>query len=189
MKNKITLLIFIILLSIPIIVSALEQQPSSFTCDVFTKARGGMSMKMNIFVKGNKFRMEGVMSGVESVTIYDGNSAYVYIPQQNVAMSVPLNQASRDMIPTKWNIDSQCSYLGNEELNGVLTKRYNCDKVRAWIAEDNGFPVKIISDEVEMYYSNFKKDVVLEDSLFMLPSGVNLMDIGNAVQGLGSNQR
>lgn len=157
---------------------------SNFTCDVLARMQGGTSMSMKILVKGNKFRMEGVMQGIQSITIFDGKSAFMYMPKQNMAMPVPLSQEDLNMMPSTWDISSQCSYLGSENVDGIPCKTYNCGKAKVWASQENDFPVKVISQGVEIRYSNLKQNNSLDDSLFILPAGVNIMDMGNAMQGL-----
>jgi outer membrane lipoprotein-sorting protein len=165
--------------------AAPSQQVSSFSCDADAKVQGGISMNLKIMVKGNKFRLEGAMSGINSVTIYDGRLAYIYMPQQNMAMPVPIEQASREMIPSNWDIGSHCSSLGNEPADGEPCKLYDCKESKIWVSEATNFPVKVMAKNVEIHYRNFKQNVRLDDSLFALPAGANIMDLSKLMQGAG----
>lgn len=165
---------------------ASQKQFSSFSCEALVQAENGVSFEFKIMAKGNKFRMEGVNSGLGAITIYDGTSAYLYMPGQNMAMPIPLGQANSQMIPSNWGIDSHCQNLGSEPADGIACKLYDCQGKKVWVAESTGFPVKVIAHNSQVHYSNFKEGVELDDSLFVLPEGVNKLDMGRILQGAGS---
>ncbi|MFH0838788.1 MAG: DUF4412 domain-containing protein [Candidatus Omnitrophota bacterium] len=160
----------------------------SLRCDITVEHAGINKYQGELFLKGNKSRTEMNMSGMNTVTIMDGSSAYVYMPEQNIAMKVPVLEAS-EHVPAVDNYRRDCQPLGEEEVAGSLCSVYSCSKsgksFKVWMNEDVGFPSKISGMGVVTYYQNIDFNKPLDDSLFILPEGAQVQDMGNILKGYG----
>lgn len=126
-----------------------------------------------------------------------------YYPQQKMAMEIPLTDDMREKmnIGLAWNpakfkekIDSaQMQSLGEETVEGKICDIYQYDvsedaSSKVWVARDLGWPLKSIIDSKEgkftVEYKNLRVNEPLSDSLFELPAGVQMMNMGEMMKGV-----
>jgi len=147
----------------------------------------GQGVTTKVYTKGKKSRMEMQAGGMQSMTIFDGVQAYMYIPSQNMAMAVPMQQA-KSQVPMIEDYQKDCQYLGDETVDGKYCGIYNCAKggspVKMWIDKALDFPVKTESQGTTAYYKNVVFDAPIDDSMFSLPAGVKPQDMATMMQGL-----
>lgn len=149
----------------------------------------GMSQGITtkVYTKGKKSRMEMQAGGTQSMTIFDGVQAYMYIPSQNMAVAVPM-QAARSQVPMIEDYQKDCQYLGDETVDGKYCGVYNCAKgaspVKMWIDKAMDFPAKTESQGATAYYKNVVFDAPIEDGMFSLPAGVKPQDMATMMQGM-----
>ena len=163
----------------------------SLRCDITVEHAGINRYKGEIFLKDNKSRTELNMYGMNTVTIMDGNNAYVYMPEQNTAMKIPGFEA-REHVPDVDNYKRDCMFLGEEDVAGRLCSVYSCSKsgksFKVWMNEEVGFPSKVSGMGVVTYYQNIDFNLPLADSLFILPEGAQVQDMNNILNGYGVQQ-
>jgi outer membrane lipoprotein-sorting protein len=161
--------------------------------DLVIEQPGMGSVTTKVYTKGGKSRMEMQAGGMQSINIYDGVQAYMYIPSQNMAMVVPVQQA-KAQLPAMTDYEKDCVYLGDETVDGKSCGIYNCAKgglpVKMWIDKSMDFPVMTETRGMRSHYKNVSVDIPLDDSLFSLPAGVKAQDMSGmmkSMQGMTGN--
>jgi outer membrane lipoprotein-sorting protein len=160
---------------------------SSMQYDLVMEQPGMGSVTTKVYTKGTKSRMEMQTGGMQSINIFDGVQAYMYIPSQNMAMVVPIQQA-KAQLPEIADYQKDCEYLGDETVDGKYCGVYNCAKggqpMKMWIDKSMDFPVMTEARGMRMHYKNVSVDMPLDDSLFALPAGVKPQDLSTMMQGM-----
>jgi len=160
---------------------------SSMQYDLILDQPGMGSVTTKVLTKGNKSRMEMQAGGIQSISLFDGVTAYMYIPSQNMAMVVPIQQA-KSQVPEIADYKKDCEYLGDETVDGTSCGVYNCSKggqpAKMWIDKTLEFPVMTETRGMRAHYKNVQVNVPLDDSLFSLPAGVKPQDMSGLMQGI-----
>lgn len=162
---------------------------SSLQCDTVIEGSGMGVTRGKLFIKGDKVRMETSMPGGDGhATVYfcDGEKAYIYFPGQNTAMSISTSQAKEQM-PIPKNYKEIYKASGEETIDGRLCDVYEYrdpkgQVYRIWVARDIEFPVQSIVGGLKTYYKNIHTNITLDDTLFSLPSGVEIQDMNEVIQ-------
>lgn len=157
----------------------------SLQCDV-VKGDKEISITMKLFIKGNKWRTESPSMFV----LYNGKMQYIYYPTQNTAVAMPLsaeevlygiNKAFG--LPRVNEKEIGKKLLRQERIEGrecdVYEISYQGNTVTEWVAKDLDFPIKIEQGDFFTLYTNIRVNTPLDDSLFELPSGVQVTEISN----------
>ncbi|MDD5044737.1 MAG: hypothetical protein PHU91_04865 [Candidatus Omnitrophica bacterium] len=134
----------------------------------------------------DSLRIETVLRGKKSVTIArKGGPAYFYYPGENMALSLSL-PAGVFYEEVDYLKVPGIKLVGQETVNGVFCDVYENDvsgaKTRVWINKETEFPVRVqVFDAAEttMDYSDVEMNIPLDNSLFVLPDGVKIMDAKN----------
>ena len=154
---------------------------------VVQQAGVGQGMTTKVYTKGKKSRMEMQAAGMQSISLFDGVQAYMYIPSQNMAIAVPMQQAA-SQVPMIEDYQKDCQSLGDETVDGKYCGVYNCAKggspVKMWIDKSMDFPVKTETRGMTAYYKNVVFDAPMDDSMFSLPAGVKPQDMSTMMQGM-----
>jgi outer membrane lipoprotein-sorting protein len=160
-----------------------------------TKGREVYAAK--VAMKDEMFRMEAKVEGRASVIIRNAEGTYTYMPDEGMAMKLPLLDESQQ--PVK-HADNYAQYLkevkaqrlGSETVNG-----HPCDVYRftdpsvkgattAWVWTQKQFPIKLEIDspdgKVIVELTNIQIGADIPESVFRLPSDVQVMDIGSMMK-------
>ena len=160
---------------------------SSLKCDMIVESPQIGRSEGRLFMKGDKSRIELNASGIQTVTIVNDQNAYMYMPAQNVAMTMALSQA-KGQVPEITDYKKDCEYINDEQVDGEQCGVYRCSKggqsTTMWIPANLDFPLKVVSGATTTYYKNVNVNVDLDDSLFSLPQGVQYQDVSGLMQGL-----
>ena len=165
----------------------------------------GQVIRSKVLLKDEQFRMEFEMGGMPAIVVRSASGVYQYLPNERTAMRLPSSmvpqnplQDARGYVATNKLDDLQP--IRSETING-----YPCDVYQfpdpttggmttAWIWEAQRFPVRIEQDtrqgKVTAVLSNIRVGAVIADSVFQLPPGVEIMDMGAAgmiPQGFGAD--
>lgn len=167
---------------------------SSLQCDTIIESPQMGKTQGKFYIKGKKVRMEANSpdeAGANMITLYDGKTAYVYFPAQNMAMVTPTSQIDQQMPVPKDDSEFNKKIIGQETIDGRLCDIYEFNDskggtYKVWVARDIDFPVKSEAGGMKTYYKNIRTNVTLDDSLFTLPQGVNVQDMGDLMQQTGS---
>jgi len=154
-------------------------------CEV-TITNSGITQTMKQWAKmGNptKLRMEITASGQTTIMIYDGQNYYMYNPATKIAYKMSATSAEQySSASDETGSLSQYSpvLIGSETVNGMdcYVFQYTVQGVstKMWVWKQYGLPVKIVSGNMTMEYSNFKFEPIA-DSMFQLPADAIMMTI------------
>lgn len=149
-------------------------------------------------LKGSKMRVEMDSPEGQMIQIIDQevNKAWTYIPEQDMALELDLNQVDVPNTPSDFTENAEdmatnADYLGKEEVNGFNCHKYSVedeeDSIIYWVHSKYGLPVRVeitTEDEVTtMDYKNFEFGDI-KDSLFQLPDGVEVQRMSDMMQNL-----
>ncbi len=152
---------------------------------------------LKLFLKQGKMRAEVQAEGQQMIWIGDNAAkvAYMWLPAENVAMKVPLEQFE-EQVGGEPEIDVVArqamtgKLVGSETIDGKVCDVYEYEtpdgKAKAWLWREKAFPLrvevtgaggKVVSEMKNVQFGN------VPDNLFQLPAGVQVMDFG-ALPGL-----
>jgi outer membrane lipoprotein-sorting protein len=154
---------------------------------VETSGPGTPTVEMQVWMEGNKVRVEMNEQGQHVIYIanYDAGEAYMYMPDQGIAMRIDISMAPQ---PEYEDVQDIAGYnytvIGTETMDGkvCLVVEYSAAgaTVKSWIWKEHGFPIR-----TEMTTSAGKAVTVFKDldfsdipdSLFELDPGVTIMEM------------
>ncbi len=155
--------------------------------DIVITAPGMETITTKMWVKQDKMRTEVSQQGEDVVMLvdYDEGVAYMYMPDENKAMKIPLTQAPESVVEATQAIaDYDYTVIGTETMDGkvCLVVEYSYDGVsaKAWIWKEHGFPIRIETTTAEgTTVAEFKNIDFsdIPDSMFELPAGVEIMEL------------
>ena len=154
--------------------------------DMIMNAPGMPEVTMEMWIKGNKMRAEMTEQGQDIVMLmdYDEGVAYMYMPDENMAMAIPLTQAPESALEEAQSIpDYDYTVIGTKTLDGkeCLVVEYTVEQTTAkmWIWKEHGFPIRIETTTAEgttvVEFKNIDFSDI-DDSMFELPEGVDIME-------------
>lgn len=166
----------------------------------YTMTMGQEVVSGKVWLQGKKMKTETEVAGIKAVIIFDGdaNTAYSYMPAQNIAMKLPMEEREKvGKTPLDYIKDADpnaTAVTENTILDGVPCKVITVknaatgDETKMWVREDYGVPMKveaIAKDGVKtlMEFKNFEVGS-LPDDTFTLPAGVKINDLGNMMKKL-----
>ncbi len=159
---------------------SLKNQGISYNIHVVTGTKKKKSFKAKVYMKGEKIRIEASQGS----TIMDGSNIYVYSEKDNIAMKMnventDIKQATFDAIQDKAD---ELNFIEKTSKNGyacdVFKSKDDGSDVVYYLTEEYGLPTYVKEETSETNITNFKTGNV-PDSLFVLPNGVNVMDMAN----------
>ncbi|HNX80641.1 MAG TPA: DUF4412 domain-containing protein [Candidatus Omnitrophota bacterium] len=176
------------------------QALSSVVYDSTMTFAGMPPIQSTTYLKDKKFRFEMNMPNQKMVYIFDGNNAYMVIPNLGTAMKMPAEKIKEQMAESHDTTDYRnipgIKKVGDETIDGVSCEVFTYVRSEAnakiWVSRDIDFPIKsevqTKDGTVITQNRNIRKNASINDGLFQLPAGVQLMempDMGNAVSGGG----
>lgn len=162
--------------------------------DSVTTTAGMEPFATKVWVKEGNMRVEMVIpeGGGKMISIVNASEGvvYSYSSDEQVAMKMPLEQSEVDTTTPQDYSESMdaenMKYIKTETLDGrecVVYEVADPDSTgKVWIWKDYGIPVRVeAASEGEEMVMEFKNIQVseLDDSLFQLPAGVEVMDFGD----------
>lgn len=162
--------------------------------------RGGQIITGKVSVKDQLFRMEAVIEGQRTITIRNREGTYTVMPDQGVAMKLGV------LPSTDEPVQGGDAYLGDLRQRGATlvgsetVNGYPCDMYRytdpqtgetaVWVWKEQRFPVKIVMNgpmgQSTVELSNIQLNTAPPDADFQLPSGLQIMDMGSMMGGVGT---
>lgn len=174
------------------------QSLSSVVYDSTMSFTGMPTMQSTTYLKDKKFRFEMNMPNQKMIYIFDGNNAYMYMPNLGTAMKMPADKIKEQMAESKDTIDYRnipgLKKIGDETVEGMACEVFTYTRSEAtakiWVSKDIDFPIKseVHSKDgaVVTLNKNIRKNASIEDSMFALPPGVQPMDMGNMGSMMGN---
>ena len=175
-----------------------EAAAFSVTYDQKVTARG-MVQTSRVMLKDERFRIETAVGGTTSVVIRNAEGLYLYLPDEQIAMQMPA------MEPTAQWVERPADYLEylkernarlirTETVDGQLCDVYEFTspstgaQTTAWVSPDKRFPLRLEMDgpqgRMTAELSNIVLGSAIPDAMFQLPSGIQLMPMGQVMPGL-----
>jgi len=152
-----------------------------------TSGPGTPTMTTQMWVEGNKMRMEmeepGQGQHIIYLSNYDTGKAYMYMPDQNMAIEMDISQTNPPDYEAAQDIpDYDPIIIGTQTEDGkvclVVEYSYGGATVKSWIWKEHGFPVRMETTTSQGTVIIVFKDIRfgdINDSLFELPAGVQIV--------------
>ncbi len=155
----------------------------SYTMEI--SGPGTPTVTTQVWMEGSKFKteMEQAEQHIIYLANYDTGKAYMYMPDQDMAMEMDLGQVNPPDYEDVQDIPSyDPTIIGTETMDGkvCLVVEYSAAgaTVKSWIWKEHGFPVKTVTTTadgtMEIVYTDISFGDI-DDSLFELPPGVQIM--------------
>ncbi|TES83341.1 MAG: hypothetical protein E3J92_03245 [Dehalococcoidia bacterium] len=151
-----------------------------------TTAPGMPTMTVEMWMEGNKFRTEMDEQGQHMIYLanYDTGKAYMYMPDDNIAIQIDFGQVSPPDYEDVQNIPAyDYTIIGTDTEDGkvCLVVEYSAAgaTVKSWIWKEHGFPVRMETTTAEGTIIVVFKDIDfsdIPDDMFELPAGVQIME-------------
>jgi outer membrane lipoprotein-sorting protein len=149
-----------------------------------TSGAGTPMMTAQVWVKRNKMRME--MTEQEQMIYlanYDTGKAYMYMPDQNMAIEIDISQVNPPDYENAQDIPNyHPTIIGTETMDGkvclVVEYSYGGATVKSWIWKEHGFPIRTETTTPQGTVIVVFRDISfsdINDSMFELPSGVQIV--------------
>lgn len=165
-----------------------------FSYDYVITMPTGEKYTQKMWVKGGNMRseMENPAGGapILSIVNMDESMVYVYQPEVNYALQMPIDQSEVDTTSPKDYLNpadtdnmiftSRETYDNKECL--VYETSYEGGKGKIWIWEEGGMPLRVETtsgaDTMIVEFLNFSIGNI-DDSMFQLPAGTQIMDMSS----------
>ena len=150
------------------------------------------TLQSTVYIKDEQARIESQTQDGPVVMIKNAKGAYTYMPEEGVALLVKTPDRSQQPVAHFADYQDYLKQLGARRLRAETVNTYPCDVYQfkdggqlttAWVWKDKHLPVKIQTGDAVIELSNIRVNPPLADSLFQLPAGVQLMDMGAVVSG------
>ena len=147
-------------------------------------------------------RVENTFEGKKMITIVDGDTTYMYNPEENIAMKFSGKNLPTGMEGKPENPSDYQDSMVKDSLKSIETVVYEGVKCRVityvdkedgatakmWLREDYGLPMKqeVVSkkgEKMTMEYKNMKIGAQSAD-LFKLPAGVKIQDMNEMMKNM-----
>ena len=167
--------------------------------DMVVSGAGVPPQTVKAYYKNNKVRLEMAAGGQNVIMIADNDAkvAYMYIPDQNAAMKMSTAQFQQQQQGNTGDAGAVAQeaekgkLVGQETVDGKVCDVYeymtSAGATKSWIWREKGFPLKsevtMAQCKVTTEFKNVSFDPV-SDSLFQLPSGVQVTDFGSLPGGI-----
>jgi len=152
-------------------------------------------LRQTMYIKAENIRSEINTSGKKIIMlIREGKEAYSYIPDENMAMRIPI-PAEKPAAELDYLKMPEMKIIGQDIVDGRPCDLYQGlikgKTVKMWVAKDIQFPLRMEVEtpkgKIVSRFSNIQINPVLSDNLFVVPQGVKIIDMssmGQMPQGL-----
>ena len=162
----------------------------------------GFSNTSRLWSSKDKMRVENTFEGKKMITIVDGDTTYMYNPEENIAMKFSGKNLPTGMEGKPENPSDYQDSMVKDSLKSLETVVYEGVKCRVvtfvdkedgatakmWLREDYGLPMKqeVVSkkgEKMTIEYKNMKIGAQASD-LFKLPAGVKIQDMNEMMKNM-----
>ncbi len=147
-------------------------------------------------MKDDKMRIEQSAQGMRMVMLRNEQGMFNYMPDNGMAMKIPELQFKQQAMPQSDDYLGYLEQLQAKKVGSEKIRSYECDiylytdpedgaqvKVWVWTKGPKPFPVQIEragkDGTLVFEVDKVKFDAPMDDSLFRLPEGVQVMDMGS----------
>ncbi|MBM3132305.1 MAG: hypothetical protein FJZ95_04645, partial [Chloroflexi bacterium] len=169
-----------------------EKAPKCIQGEFVTSGPGMPEVEQKLWMKEKKMRMEATVEGQESISIADLEEGviYTYMSQMGKWFRVEISAEEVAEMNMEAILDCDPQIVGSQSIDGksCTIVEYHCAGVesKAWIWKDKGWPLRVETQSpkgtVVTVYKNLKF-ICADDSLFELPKGAEIMDMGEMIEG------
>ncbi len=169
------------------------QDASTLQFQTRTVAQGYPDGATKCFIKGNKIRIEMIMAGENSIFLSNGVEAYMYMPKPNYAVSILMSDINDQIsVFRDYHNLPGLKALREETVDGKVCDVYEYTQNNLpfilWVDKSTNSPFKSEGDtdkgRMAVYFTDFIKDSPIDDKLFELPAGVQIIKSPEAAQVL-----
>jgi|LGOV01.1.fsa_nt_gb outer membrane lipoprotein-sorting protein len=174
---------------------------TSVKYDMATTSPGVPSVTSKVWVDEGKMRMETAAEGHNMIMIMDGLEAYMYDPEENMAIKMDFGnmpesaideiQSLMDYDPTVVGIETidgkLCTVVEYTDSSEFMGESFEV-KTKSWIWQKHGLPIRMESTSsegdttiMEMKNIDFGK---IPDSMFELPAGAEVRDFQSMMESM-----
>ena len=158
----------------------------------------GQVMTSKVLLKDEQFRIESAVEGMTTYIIKNRSGLYQYVPAQGVAMALTALSPGQGAVQHSEDYlvylkERNAKRLRAETVDGHPCDVYEFDDpgshstTTAWVWTERRFPVKLEMDGVEgrvtVEISNILLGAGIDESVFQLPAGVDVVSMGTLMQG------
>ena len=162
----------------------------------------GFSNTSRLWSSKDKMRVENTFEGKKMITIVDGDTTYMYNPEENIAMKFSGKNLPTGMEGKPENPSDYQDSMVKDSLKSLETVVYEGVKCRVvtfvdkedgatakmWLREDYGLPMKqeVVSkkgEKMTIENKNMKIGAQASD-LFKLPAGVKIQDMNEMMKNM-----
>ena len=161
-------------------IETLKNKGISYNVTSVTGGKKKQTINATIYMKGDKIKIDAA----EGITIMDGKNAYIYMEKEKTAMKMNIDsdnakKTAFDLVKDKGD---ELKFVEKATKNG-----YSCQVFKAkdpnrdivyYLTDEYGLPTYVKEENAETNITNFKIGNV-SDSVFVLPKGVNIIDMSN----------
>lgn len=201
MKKKIICLYSLILLVSTFVFYSYcwSQEFSSLRSDVNYDFNGrSIGGGNKFYVKGQKVRFDTYGGEDKIQFLIDGQKGYFFTLPAFAVMAMPSSQIEENMpVPLNYKNIPGLQYLGKETVDDRECDVYEYFKqdihYKIWVLKDIDFPIKKekISKDGSFItrLRNIEKNVALDDNLFILPNGVEILDTNRDLKNNSGSEK
>lgn len=161
------------------------------------------TMESKVYLKDENMRWESYSEGQLVILIKNDqeDAFYTYYPNENTAIKMDMVEMDEEDLPNNPidmtdNIDSGCVNKGKEQINGKKCTLVECAyededgevNSKMWIWDEYGIVIKGVYTDIDGETITTTVDDIsfdeIDDSIFELPEGVDLVDLMDGLGGL-----
>jgi len=161
-------------------IETIKKQGISYNVSSTTGGKKKQTVNATIYMKGDKIKIDAA----EGITILDGKNAYIYMEKEKTAMKMNIDsdnvkKTAFDLVKDKGD---ELKFVEKGTKNG-----YSCQIFKSkdpnknivyYLTDEYGLPTYVKEENAETNITNFKIGNI-SDSIFVLPKGVNIIDMSN----------
>ena len=161
-------------------IEALKNKGISYNVSSTTGGKTKQKINATIYMKGDKIKIDAA----EGITILDGKNVYVYMEKEKTAMKMNVDsdnvkKTAFDLIKDKGD---ELKFVEKGTKNGYSCQIFESKdpnkNIRYYLTDEYGLPTYVREGNSETNITNFKIGNI-SDSIFVLPKGVNVIDMSN----------
>jgi len=160
-------------------------------------------MTMKVYKKDDKLRLETETKNIKIITIKKGQETIIYYPDKKMAMVMTGEDIMGQDMGQGQNLEDLRAEFDKEDKKKIGEENIlgeKCDifeystedgKHKIWLSKKSGMALKAESQTpkgtMRMEIKNLNLNLNLSDSLFEIPQGVQVQNVGKMMQGLKQN--